>query len=102
MVTRWNLLDMFTEETVRVTTREGHDFCPAWSPDGTRLAMASLAGNGERYIRITYLDGTEVARLATGFARVTQPAWSPDGRAIVFAARTQDGDYDLYRVEVPE
>ena len=85
-----------------MTTREGHDFCPAWSPDGTRLAMASLAGNGERSIRITLLDGSQVARVATGFARVSQPTWSPDGRAIVVAARPQDGDYDLYRVEVPE
>ena len=95
-------MDLITREPFRVTERSGHDFCPGWSPDGTRLAMASIADSGERFIRITDLRGLEIAQLAQGFERITQPAWSPDGRVIAFAARSDEGDYDLYRVAVPE
>ena len=96
------LWDPVVEATQRVTDRAGHDYCPAWSPDGTRLVMASSGPGEERSLRITDLEGHELAVLAEDFARVNQPSWSPDGRGIVFAARTADGDYDLYRVEAPE
>ena len=64
--------------------------------------MASSGPGEERSLRITDLEGNELAVLAENFARVNQPSWSPDGRGIVFSARTADGDYDLYRAVAPE
>jgi len=96
------LWDPVVGATQRVTNRPAQDFCPAWSPDGSLLVMASSGPGDNRSLRITDLEGDEIAVLATGFARVTQPSWSPDGRGIAFAARTADGDWEIYRVTVPE
>jgi len=95
------LWDPVVGATQRVTNRPGNDFCPAWSPDGSLLVMASTGPGEDRSLRITDLDGHELAALASGFARVTEPSWSPDGRGIAFAARAGDGNYEIYRVTVP-
>jgi Tol biopolymer transport system component len=73
---------------------------PAWSPDGTRIAMMTLrnGGNGEPDLlelwvadadgrNATTVFGFEPGRLGAG-----PPAWSPDGQSIAMATgSSQDG-----------
>lgn len=61
----------------RLTTEGG--YAPAWSPDGKKIAFASIR-DGKWYIYIMNTDGSNQTRLTEGF----EPSWSPDGRKIVF------------------
>jgi Tol biopolymer transport system component len=55
------------------------DFCPALSPDGSRVAYVSST-SGEHSIWTCRLDGSGQLRLAEGLS----PQWSPDGRQIAY------------------
>lgn len=67
---------------------------PSLSPDGTKVAVDSLEGQGGD---IWVWDETRqtLARLTFDPASDISPNWTPDGRAIVFAS-TRDGPYALY------
>lgn len=54
---------------------------PAWSPDGTRLALAADAD-----IYTVNTDGTGLVNLTQDGARDRSPAWSPDGDRIAFVS----------------
>jgi hypothetical protein len=62
---------------------------PAWSPDGTQLAVAVFRGP-TREIWVVNTDGSGARQVAVA-DNVSQPGWSPDGTEIVYAADTQEG-----------
>lgn len=91
-----------TGEAVRRLTDFGHN--PAWSPDGTRLAVADESIDGYPYSRYTD-SGLWVVDVETGEAReifegdAVQPAWSPGGRRIAFwgiSKGTHTGQRDIW------
>lgn len=55
---------------------------PAWSPDGRRLAFASVRRGG---IFVVNADGGGLRRVTRSPTLDLQPAWSPDGRRVAFA-----------------
>lgn len=81
---------------VRLTFSPGRDENPAWSPDGTKIAFASLRNtpvcdgtpsspcNWEIYVMNA--DGSGVTRLTDHPAVDQSPAWSPDGSKIAFTS----------------
>jgi Tol biopolymer transport system component len=74
----------------RLTSNDGYDGEPDWSPDGKRLVFATDNG-----LFLMSSDGKERRRLTRGL-RHSNPDWSPDGRMIVF----DDGYFDIFVVEV--
>src|SRR5207247_1749448 len=70
---------------------------PAWSPDGSRIAFASIDGIyvtdvfGKQTSRLTHYEGP----LACDDGR---PTWSPDGRTIVFEVRCDGSELGLWAV----
>lgn len=92
----------------RVTSREV-DTDPAWSPDGTRLAIVRGFWGADAGIYVMNSDGTGVGRLALdaeGLVDGTDlgPAWSPDGSRIAFAREGREegaetGNADIYVVD---
>jgi Tol biopolymer transport system component len=70
---------------------------PAWSPDGTLLALAC----GPHGLCTAHADGTGLTTLATDSAHF--PAWSPDGTRILFEIdrRSQGSDGpNLYSIGI--
>lgn len=90
------LMDFPSGEPKRITNRKGHDFCPAFSPDGKYLAVAAVDENLGRSINIIDLEGKIIERKGLGFERVTEPNWSPDGKQIVYIASGKDRNYEIY------
>ena len=82
----------------RVTTSPADDIDPTWSPRGIGIAFASNR-SGTYDIWIVSL-GSTARRVTTGVASDFDPAWSPDGRELAFTRRREDGNYDIYSLDV--
>ena len=87
--TEIHVLDLRTGTDMRLTTSQGPDESPAYSPNGQRIAFSS-GRDGENFRIFTMsADGSDVRQLTDDHG--TSPAWSPDGSTIVFASRSPDG-----------
>lgn len=80
-------------ELRRLTTHEGIDLMPAWSPNGQRLAYVSSRATGTLDIWTMDVNGGDQRQLTTSrTARPvsgsgtgsTAPAWSPDGSRLAY------------------
>jgi len=71
---------------------------PHWSPDGTRIAFATVEGKRSK-IGIIRSDGSARATVAdmAADAQASAPVWSADGKTILFSANDGHG-WRLWRV----
>ena len=91
-----------TGESAKRVTDFGHS--PAWSPDDTRLVVATegiaedpLDRNITSELWVVTVDTGEKQRISKGDA--VQPAWSPSGQRIAFwGLRGNSGQRDLFTV----
>ena len=80
----------------------GHHYTPAWSPDGSRIAVAVGSETDADVAVFDVETGQVLARLTDGPAKEVnwQPDWSPDGTRIAFTRRVFLGggreDHDLF------
>ncbi len=85
---------------VRITDSPTNEFCPAISPDGTRIAFQRRQpGTLHEHIDLFVMnvDGTGEINLTDHFANDRYASWSPDGQWIAFSS-TRGGNYDIYVV----
>jgi serine/threonine protein kinase len=89
-----------------VTSYEGFQRDPAFSPDGNQMAFAWTGRNGtitHIYVKVV---GTETSLpITSGPMMDLHPAWSPDGRAIAFVrvlSPTVTGIYEVPPLGGPE
>jgi hypothetical protein len=67
----------------QLTSAEGAEISPAYSPDGSRIAFVTdRHGEGEIYVMDA--DGTNERRLTTTPAMEGDPTWTPDGSQILY------------------
>src|SRR5438132_5851358 len=57
---------------------------PAWSPDGTRIAVTTGSDRHQGGIGVMNADGTHLRTIVTSTSLIGQPTWSPDGAEIAF------------------
>ncbi len=72
-------------EERRITELEEDAACPAFSPDGARLAYLARRHDGKVELRMRSLSGGDPVTLASGVNSSEFPAWAPDGRRLAFA-----------------
>jgi Tol biopolymer transport system component/serine/threonine protein kinase len=75
---------------VPLTTFDGREELPAFSPDGNQIAFTWDGGSDRgKDIYVKLVGAGAPLRLTTDPADDTYPAWSPDGRHIAFIRRTE-------------
>ena len=80
-----------------LTAGDSYDFCPKYSPAGSRIVFASTrSGNFDIYVMSA--GGTGLLQITNHKGLDTHPAWSPDGGQIAFTSLRQ-GNYDIYVVD---
>ncbi len=62
-----------------------HNFLPAFSPDGTRVAFNSNRDDNND-IYVANVDGSDMRRITNNPAIDTSPTWSPNGQQIAFTS----------------
>jgi TolB protein len=90
-----------TGERRLVSARAGVNGAPAYSPDGSRLAL-TLSGSGGN-LDIWLLDpGSQLlTRLTDDPAVDTEAAWSPDGKSLYFTSDRAGGP-QIYRLDIAQ
>ena len=97
--TEGNLYTMGADGSAQtqITSFNGDELYPAWSPDGARVAFQQDPGLYPE-IWTAKADGTDLRQLTSNSDGDRHPAWSPDGTKIVFASDRAPGTtlQDLY------
>jgi TolB protein len=89
--------ELASGQRVRVSARSGINGAPAFSPDGSRLALALSRRDGNVDVYLLTLADQQLLRLTDSPAIDTEPAWSPDGKEVFFTS-DRGGGPQVYRV----
>ena len=94
----WEIYVMNSDGTdpTNLTNHPVDDHYPSWSPDGTKIAFASVVSNWEIYMMNP--DGTNRVNLTNHPADDCCFCWSPDGSKIAFES-DRDG-WDIYTMNI--
>lgn len=79
-----------------ISSRPGINGAPAFSPDGSRLAM-TLSNENNPDIYVYNIGSGDFQRLTNSSAIDTEPTWSPDGRHLAFTS-DRGGKPQVYRI----
>ncbi len=79
--------------------RLGVNSAPAFSPDGSRLALTLSGSGGNLDIWLLDLATQGLPRLTDDPAVDTEPAWSPDGKSIYFTSDRAGGP-QIYKLDI--
>jgi hypothetical protein len=81
-----------------IPTPPGLPWLHAWSPDGSKIAVAIFPnGGGARGIWVMSANGSNAIQVVSA-ENVSVPSWSPDGSTIAYTART-DGRTEIHLVD---
>src|ERR1700730_17040978 len=75
-------MDLPHGQPQRLTSGNGREFQPTWSPDGKFIAYVTWSSEGGQLWKAPSSGGTPV-QLSKSLAVYSNPAWSPDGSKIV-------------------
>ena len=92
------IMDIKGKNLQNLTNSPTHEFKPAFSPDGHRMAYVSSRHDGNPEIYVMNLNTKVSYRLTNHPGHDDNPAWSPDGRWIAFDSY-REVTYDIYKIE---
>ncbi|HKQ19005.1 MAG TPA: hypothetical protein VJW75_04600 [Candidatus Eisenbacteria bacterium] len=94
------LADANGKIVTRLTDDAAYDGSPVFSPDGSRIAFYSSAGEKSELVVIDRNGGNRKTLIAAG--KNWYPRWSPDGRWLVYTAPARENDEkDLDVLAIP-
>lgn len=74
-------------ESRQLTSHEGPETSPAWSPDGSWIAFVGKRGEDEAgQLYVIPFSGGEARRVTSVATGATAPKWFPDSRRLLFAS----------------
>jgi TolB protein len=86
-----------TGAQVQVSAKSGINGAPAYSPDGTQLALALSRRDGNVDVYVLTLATQDLRRVTEDASIDTEPAWAPDGRSLYFTS-DRAGAPQVYQV----
>lgn len=94
--------------TVQITHTEPGDenqpignYCPAYSPDGTKIVFNRRGKGSADTLYVMDADGQDLVQLTSQDDPDYLPNYSPDGKKIVFTGE-RDGNADIYVIDADE
>jgi TolB protein len=88
-------------ERTRVSARAGINGAPAWSPDGTMLALTLSRRDGDLDVYTLSLATQVLTRMTFDPGIDTEPVWSLDGRKLYFTS-DRSGSPQIYEVDLAD
>jgi TolB protein len=88
-----------TGAQVQVSAKSGINGAPAFSPDGSQMALALSRRDGNVDVYVLTLASQELRRITDDPSIDTEPAWAPDGRSLYFTSDRAGGP-QVYQVGV--
>lgn len=94
------VMDVDGSNLLRLTTTDGAEDHPAWSPNGKWISFdADYDGDGFYEIYSVQPDGSNLNRLTSGSYNDQFADWSPDGKQIAFSS-DRNGNWDIFVMNV--
>jgi tricorn protease len=83
----------------RLTTHEGNEYYPRFSPDGKQIAFTGQY-DGNRDIYVISSEGGEPRRITWHPGSDEMVEWTPDGKSLIFRSRSEQpsGSFELFMV----
>ena len=91
------LLDLDSWRSTPITSGEGNNTSPTWSPDGKKICFVSDR-NGIYNLYVADLDSSVVFPITNVLSGCFSPTWSKDGDKIAFSA-FQKGGWDIFLIK---
>jgi serine/threonine protein kinase len=94
------LLDRGRGSLTELTSGDAQGVSPVWTPDGSRIAVASWDGKGTNLHWIAADGSGGLERLSTSRHLQRPNTWTPDGTTLIYEHRTPEGGDDLWTLEL--
>lgn len=93
------VMDVDSQNEIRLTNKPGGDGGPMISPDGFKMAFYGKTQEGNYEIFIMNTDGSNIVNLSEDEMEDYSPSWSPDGQWIAYT-KGNSKNYDVWIIHL--